>query len=72
MQWLSTIDAQKVEVQQITDDDGLGRSYSDDIDISIVDNTVHIAKTRVGRGSYWYDDNFKVPSLWDAVPISNP
>ena len=21
------------------------------------------------RASYWYDDNFNVPSLWNVVPI---
>ena len=39
--------------------------------ISITDNTVYIAGTHLGRASDWYDDIFKVPSLWNAVPVVN-
>ena len=66
------IDEQKVEVKQLTDQDGLDRSYSADNYISIIDNTVYIARTHLGRASDWYDDIFEVLSLWNAVPIINP
>ena len=39
--------------------------------ISITDNTVYIAGTHLGRASDWYDNIFKVPSLWIVVPIVN-
>ena len=39
--------------------------------LSIFDNTSYIAGTMIGRASDWYDDIVKVPSLWNAVPISN-
>ena len=39
--------------------------------LSIFDNTSYIAGTMIGRASDWYDDIVKVPSLWNAVPITN-
>ena len=44
------------EVNQLTDKDGLDRSYSADNDLSIIDNTVYIAGTHMHRASDWYDD----------------
>ena len=55
-------------MSQLTDKDGLDRSYSADNDLSIIDNTVYIAGTHMNRASDWYDDFVKVPTLWNAVP----
>ena len=66
---VKNIDEQNVK--QLTDKDGLDRSNSADNDISIIDNTVYIARTHLGRASDLYDDIFKVPSLWHAFPILN-
>ena len=59
----------KAEVKQLTDKDGLDRSYVAENDLSIIDNTVYIAGTKMNRPSDCYDDFFKVPSLWNAVPL---
>ena len=59
----------KAEVNQLTDEDGLDRSYAAKNDLSIIDNTVYIAGTHMKRPSDWYDDVFKVPSLWNAVHL---
>ena len=59
----------KAEVNQLTDKDGLGRSYVAENDLSIIDNTVYIAGTHMNRPSDWYADVFKVPSVWNAVPL---
>ena len=56
---------------QLTDKDGLDSAYGGEHDISIIDNTLHIPGTKVGRASDWYDDITKVPTLWNAVPIVN-
>ena len=53
------IDERKAEVSQLTDKDGLDRSYSADNDLSIIDNTVYIAGTHMNRASDWYDDFVK-------------
>ena len=63
------IDEQKAEMKRLTDKDGLGRSYSTDNDLSIIDNTSYISRTHMNRPSDWYDNVFKVPSLWNAVPL---
>ena len=65
------IDEPKAEPNQLTDRCGLDRSYDANNYISINDNTVYIAGTHLGRASDWYDDIFRVPSLWNAVPIVN-
>ena len=59
----------KPELKQLTDKDGLDRSYEAKNDLSIIDNTVYISGTHMNRPSDWYDDVFKVPSLWNAVPL---
>ena len=59
----------KAEVKQLTDKDGLDRSYVAENDLSIIDNTVYIAGPKMNRPSDWYDDVFKVPSFWNAVPL---
>ena len=59
----------KAEVNQLTDKDELDRSYVGDNVLSIIDNTVYIAGAHMKRPSDWYDDLFKVPSLWNAVPL---
>ena len=63
--------SKEAEVNQLTDKDGLDRSYSADNDLSNIDNTVYIAGTHMHRASDWYDDFVKVPTLWNAVPIIN-
>ena len=40
-------DEQHADVNQLTDKDGLDRSYSADNDLSIIDNTVSIARTHM-------------------------
>ena len=65
------LDEPKAEVKQLTDKDGLDRSYDAENDISIIDNTIYIAGTHSGRASDWYYDSFKVPSLWAVVPLVN-
>ena len=47
----------------------MDRSYDAENDISIIDNTVYISGTKIGRTSDWHDDRVKVPSLWNAVPM---
>ena len=59
----------KPELKQLTDKDGLDRSYEAKNDLSIIDNTVYISGTHMNRPSDWYDDVFKVPSIWNAVPL---
>ena len=61
----------KAEVKQLTDKDGLDRSYVAENALSIIDNTVYIAGTKMNRPSDWYDDVFKVPSLRNAVPFAS-
>ena len=58
-------------MKELTDKDGLDRSYAAENDLSNIGNTVYIARTHVNRASDLYDDFFKVPSLWNAVPIVN-
>ena len=65
------LDEPKEEVKQLTDKDGLDRSYDAANDISITDNTIYLAGTRIGRASDWYVDITNVPTLWNAVPILN-
>ena len=52
-------DEQHAGVHQLTDQDGLDRSYSADNDLSIIDNTVYIAGTHMNRASDWYADFVK-------------
>ena len=59
----------KPEVKQLTDKDGLDKSYVAENDLSIIDNTRYIAGAEMNRPSDWYDDVFKVPLLWNAVPL---
>ena len=61
----------KEDLKQLTEKGGSDRVYDGNTDISIIDNTINIAGTRLGRGSVWYDDIVKVPTLWNAVPITN-
>ena len=56
--------------KQLTDNDGLDRAYAPANCVSIIDNTLHIAGTKVGGASDWYDDITKVPTLWNAVSYS--
>ena len=42
MQWLKTIDEQKVEIKRLTDKSILDSSYNAGNDISIIDNTSYI------------------------------
>ena len=65
------INEPKEDLKQLTDKDGLDRVYDGNTDISTIDSTINIAGTRLGRGSVWYDDIVKVPTLWNAVPITN-
>ena len=60
----------EVVSKQFTDKDGLDRAYGAAHDISIIDNTLYVAGTKMGRASEWYDFT-KVPTLWNAVPIVN-
>ena len=46
----------KAVPKQLTDEDGLDRAYGAENDISIIDNTLYIAGTKVGRASDWYVD----------------
>ena len=59
----------KAEVKKLTDNDRLDRSYVAENDVSIIGNTVYISGTHMNRPSDWYDDVFKVPSIWNAVPL---
>ena len=52
-------DEQHADVNQLTDKDGLDRSYSTNNDLSIIGNTVYIAGTHMNRASDWYDDFVK-------------
>ena len=61
----------KAVPKQLTHKDGLDMAYGAGNDISIIDNILYIAGTKVGRASDWYDDITKVPTLWNAVPIVN-
>ena len=56
MKWREQIDEPKAEVKQLTDNDGLDRSYDAENDISVIDNTVYISGTKIGSASDWYDD----------------
>ena len=56
----------KAEVTQLTDKDGLDRSYDAENNLSLIDHTVCIPGTKIGRASAWYDDIVKAPSLWNA------
>ena len=60
---VNKINEPKAEAKQLTDKDGLDRSYDADNDVSIIDNRVYIAGTKIGRASDWYDDIVKVPAL---------
>ena len=62
--------SKKAEVNNLTDQDGTDRSYSHDNELAIIDNTVCIAKPQMKRANDWYDDFVKVPTLWNAVPIT--
>ena len=59
----------KAVVSQLTDKDGLGGAYDAANDISVIDSTLYIAGTQIGRASAWSDDITKVPTLWNAVPL---
>ena len=61
----------KATPKQLTDKDGLEKAYGAERDISITDNTLYRAKTKVGRAKDLYDGITKVPTLWNAVPILN-
>ena len=65
----SDLEEPKPELNQLTDKDGLDGSCEAKHDLSIIDNTVYIAGTHMNRPSDWYDDVFKVPSIWNAVPL---
>ena len=63
-------DEQQAGVNKLTDQDGFDKSYCADNDLSVIDNTVYIAGTYMNRASDWCDDFVKVPTLWNAVPIT--
>ena len=63
-------DEQQAGVNQLTDQDGFDRSYCADNDVAVIDNTVYIAGTYMNTASTWYADFVKVPTLWNAVPIT--
>ena len=64
-------DEPKAEVKATNRYRQLDRSYDANTDISITDNTGHIAAAYMGRASDWSDDYFEVPSLWNVIPIVN-
>ena len=61
----------QVAPKQLMDKVGLGRAYGAAHGISIVDNTLYIVGTKVGRASDWHADITNAPTLWNDAPIVN-
>ena len=57
------------ELKQLTDKYGLDRAYDAANCRSIIDNTVYISVTQIGRASDWYVDITKVRTFANLVPI---
>ena len=50
------IDEPQAEVKQLTEKDGLGKSYAAENDGSTIDNIIYIAGAHINRASDLYDD----------------
>ena len=49
----------------------MDRAYDAANDISIIDNTLYIAGTKLGRARGWYYNITKAPTLGNGVPVNN-
>ena len=49
----------------------MDKAYDANADISLIDNTLYIARRERGRASDWYDHTTKGSTLWNAVPCIN-
>ena len=63
--------SKKAEVNQLTDKAGSDRSYNADNDLSIIDNTLYIARTHIERANDWYDDFVKCANIRECRPNKN-
>ena len=59
------------EPRQLTHKNAADRADAAANDISVLDNTLYIELSKIGKASAWYDDITKAPTLWNAVPISD-
>ena len=56
--------------KQLTDRGGLDRAYRAGNDMSIIDNALYTAGTKVGRASGWYDDLYEGADSLERRPHS--
>ena len=68
---VKNLEEPRAVVNQLTDKDGLDRADAAAHDISVRENTLYIEGFSISKASDLYNNNTKVPTLWNAVHVIN-